>query len=372
MTRPPLAHLIFLIPGVLALAALTVWAALRPEELDPALVATFALVASIPLGAAVLCHTWCLTGGRWGRAVRLLAPPFLRLAWLLPILAIPLLFCLPAFPWAAPHPHEHADTLLHRRPWMAPPFVLARAAASLALWILIASLTARRRRDPNAPPPPAAAGPAAAGVIAILLTTSFLAIDWMLALQTPVHSSIFGLAVFAAAIPNALALLTLLLIRDARHARFRPNPPLLGDLGALLLSALVLDFYMSFAQFLIAWNGNLPGSNHWYEPRMHGQWTWLSLATIALRYVLPIPVLISHALKRNPRTLAAAAATALAGGVLQAAWFTLPSSDAPPFTQLLAAAAAIVACTLLALPICLLARRAGPEALTQLEEVARA
>ena len=56
------------------------------------------------------------------------------------------------------------------------------------------------------------------------------------------------------------------------------TPDRLHDLGNLMLAFTMLWAYMSFAQYLIIWSGNLPEEIPWYLRRTRGGWQWVALA----------------------------------------------------------------------------------------------
>lgn len=101
----------------------------------------------------------------------------------------------------------------------------------------------------------------------------------------------------------------------------------LNDLGNLLLTVVVLHAYIAFAQFFIVWNGNLPAQAAWYAPRSHGAWAVVTAALMLLQFGLPFAALLFRALKREPRSLLAIVAVALAGQLLEATWLVIPSAE---------------------------------------------
>lgn len=325
MSLVPRSRMVLWTGATAAAAAVGAWLIGGEERVSGAgFAAGLLLAASAPLGASALCLTHTLTGGRWGEALRPIAGPMAAMVWLLPLLSLPLLLMLEAYPWAHVPAGEHAEVLLHRRPWMSVSWTVGRGVVVLAVWAAVGTVAARGWRGGRR----ASKGAAGVGLVLLLVGVTFASIDWVLALHASFYSSIFGLTIFMAACVNALALIILVLLAAGRGGSGLPAQ-VLRDLSALLFAGLILDFYMAFSQFFISWNGNLPARVEWYEPRMAGPWMWLTVAMVLLRYLIPIALLTPGRLKRNRRAVALAAAIALAGGAVQAAWQALPSAGPP-------------------------------------------
>ena len=79
----------------------------------------------------------------------------------------------------------------------------------------------------------------------------------------------------------------------------------LHDLGNLMLAFTMLWAYMSFAQYLIIWAGNLPEEIPWYLRRTRGGWQWVALGLALFHFFLPFFVLLFRETKRQSRLLVA-------------------------------------------------------------------
>ncbi|HEU4641737.1 MAG TPA: hypothetical protein VFS44_04715 [Gemmatimonadaceae bacterium] len=69
------------------------------------------------------------------------------------------------------------------------------------------------------------------------------------------------------------------------------------DLGKLGFAFTVFWGYLTFAQYLVIWYGNLPEETHWFHLRLIQPWTGITLAVVALAFVLPFFGLLSRAAK---------------------------------------------------------------------------
>lgn len=266
---------------------------------------------SVSVGALGLVLLHNLTGGRWGETIR----PFLlaMLIWL-PILAVlfaPLFFLLDRiYPWTSEQFVEHHHRMLHKTQWLNEPFFVGRAVFYFAVWLLWAGLASRWARSRSA----AMRQFSGVGLALLVLTASFAAMDWAMSLDPLWHSSIFGGIVSMGGALCALAIGIWMAMRFSTPERVVPAddvPQLRGDLGNLLLAFVMLWTYFSLSQFIIIWMGNLPEEATWYLERSHHGWQWLTVAIIAIAFLVPFTALLSYEVKRSPKALSFVAAVAV-------------------------------------------------------------
>ncbi|WP_448206944.1 hypothetical protein [Azospirillum sp. sgz302134] len=272
--------------------------------------AAFAFWIGLPLGALMLLFAHDLTGGRWGRAA---CAPLTAAASTLPLLAVllvPILLALPlVYPWARPEAAAH----LKNGFYLNAPFFIARSVVYVAVWLLLWWIRVRRE----------GAGPLAApGLILLGLTATFAAFDWTMSIEPDWGSSVYGMMVISGHLLAALALATLTAVLTGSA----PEPGPRMDLGSLLIAGVLLWFYLSFMQFLIVWEENLPHEISWYVPRLAGGWGWLAVLGAFGQGVLPFFALIWWPVKRSRVGLAAVCALLLAAHVLECWWLVLPGT----------------------------------------------
>src|SRR5437660_10962935 len=104
---------------------------------------------------------------------------------------------------------------------------------------------------------------------------------------------------------TAFAALLLAWFRDREPFAERLTPEHFHHLGNLLLAFVMLWAYMSFSQFLIIWNGNLPGEISWYLHRSAPGWKIIALALGVFQFALPFLLLLACSSKRRIQTLCA-------------------------------------------------------------------
>jgi hypothetical protein len=91
-----------------------------------------------------------------------------------------------------------------------------------------------------------------------------------------------------------------------------------------MLTFVLLWAYVSFAQFMLIWAGNIREETTWYLAREAGGWLVVALVLMGAHFALPFALLLHRPLKRDPRTLAAIALLVLAMRLLDCFWLVLP------------------------------------------------
>jgi hypothetical protein len=121
------------------------------------------------------------------------------------------------------------------------------------------------------------------GIVSFALTLTLAAILWIKGLMYEWASTMFGVWYFAASIWTTLATVyavTLILQRTTRlRDVVRENTYYM--IGSLLLGFTVFWAYISFFQYFVIWNGNMPEEAFWYVKREAGTW-WFTGAIIII------------------------------------------------------------------------------------------
>jgi hypothetical protein len=139
------------------------------------------------------------------------------------------------------------------------------------------------------------------GILIYVVLMSVGAIVWIKALDVTWYSSIWGLQFLVAEGYGVLAFSILSVILLSRH---EPMKTLLRkteqhDLGKFLFAFVMLNIYLTFAEFLIIWSGNLPDEIPWYLNRIHGGWWTICSLDFIAHWLIPFSILLSRDLKRN-------------------------------------------------------------------------
>ncbi len=339
--RTSIPHLRRILAGV-GLATLLVavlLGVLRPTVIQPAYrFGVFAALAPA-IGAMIFLLVHRCTGGAWGEPLR----PFLATgaslapwAWLL---IVPLLF----FTHRSTAPVWAYDGIAS---------VVVRAVIYGAVLVGVALALTRSLA--------AWVGPA--GILLLLFSMHLLSDDWLVTLEPDWHSTAFALAWLlgqSVAGLSCAVLVALALGVSPDAPAGVPKNPLGIDWGNLLLTATLLWTYVTFAEFLIIWGGNVPRETSWFLRRTEGGWFIVPVLLALLNFAIPLGLLLVRTRKRSPRSLAITAGLLLLGQLIYVAWLIIPAFPAG-HTFIGVIAAALFAIGLLALGARILLAQAVP------------
>ena len=303
--------------GLAAAALLLLLLALAPAAALRGLLAAALFAIGIPAGALLLLLIHALTGGRWGEA----AGPVLRsAAGAMPVAALaflPLLFGLSIlYPWAAdPSTARHADVAAL---YLNGPGFILRTLLVLGLW----SVLARRARRPVTP---LLAG---LGLLAYGITVTVAGIDWVMSLDPTFEATAFPMSLAVSHLLSGAAFL----------AVFGKGDALASDCFKLMAAFGLGLLYLDFMQFLVAYDGNLPGKAAWYLRRGEGIWPIVA-GLSALCSALPLVAVSRGPWRRSGLVLRATGAAVLLGQFARTLWLVAPQWPA----SFLAALATILA-----------------------------
>ena len=274
--------------------------------------------------AGVVCScAFYLTQARWARSTHYrLAEAFSGF--------IPLSFVLfwgvyhrplRIFPWIT-HP------IAKKAMWLNVPFLFARDGISLLVLTLLSMWFVSLSRGPEAARwahsaddiemPPAAIR-RLAPIIAILycFIYSLISFDLIMSLSPLWHSTLFGWWWFATCFWSAtvaMALTAVLFRRQLGAETTLTRPVVLHDLGKMVFAFSIFWIYLSFAQYLVIWYGDLPTETFFLVVRLwHQPWTILGWLAPILIWAVPFIVLMSVRTKRTPAVLGTVAVLGLIG-----------------------------------------------------------
>ena len=139
------------------------------------------------------------------------------------------------------------------------------------------------------------------GILIYVILMTAGAIIWIKSLDVTWYSSIWGLQFLVA---EGYAVLALGILTVIQLSKFEPMKTLLRmteqhDLGKFALAFVMLNIYLTFAEFLIIWSGNVPDEIPWYLNRIHGGWWVICSIDFICHWVIPFTLLLSRDLKRN-------------------------------------------------------------------------
>jgi hypothetical protein len=141
----------------------------------------------------------------------------------------------------------------------------------------------------------------ALGIFVFAPTLTLGAILWMKSLQWQWFSTMYGVWYFAGSVWLTVA--TLYAIMTALH-RLGPLAPVMRDgtyhdAGKLFFAFTVFHAYITFSQYFLIWNANMPEETFWYVQREQGSWWHVGLLLIFGHFLLPFLLLLRIDTKKS-------------------------------------------------------------------------
>jgi hypothetical protein len=161
------------------------------------------------------------------------------------------------------------------------------------------------------------------------VTTTFASFDWFMSLQPNWHSAIFGVYIFAGAIPAALAALALFIIQleYLGIVRSSDNVSSRHDLGKLLFGFIFFWAYIAFSQYLLIWYAGIRSETSFFSQRFNGDWRSTTLWLFALQFVVPFTILLSAKAKQTPLVLFVVSLVVVVAHALDIIWVVMPALE---------------------------------------------
>jgi len=291
----------------------------------------YMLCLGVTLGSLALGMVHQLSGGAWGVVIRRPIGAAARVLPVMTALFLPIALGMSRlYPWTNADLVAHDEVLRHKQLYLNTPFFLARAALYFLVWNLLSYFLNAWSLEQDRNPDPRIARRmqqlSAGGLLAYGLTITFAAFDWLMSLEPHWFSTIYGVLIMGGQGLSALAFLIVALVWLSRR------PPLdrivvaahFHDLGNLLLAFVMLWAYFSFSQYLIIWSGNLPAEITWYTHRLQTGWRWVGTLLVLFHFAVPFVLLLSRAVKRDPRMLVKVAIAVLIVRLLDLFWLIAP------------------------------------------------
>jgi hypothetical protein len=280
-------------------------------------------------GALVMLMLQYVSGGKWGLLLRRPLEAMTRTLPLVALLLVPILipfFGKHLYQWVA-YPtaestqaafaqgiidKEQALTANFKRPMLNPSMLVVESVGIFAILLLFMYLLNKWSVERDADP---ARGTEASyeywrtkfenlsgpGILIYVILMTVGAVVWIKALDVTWYSSIWGLQFLVAEGYGVLAFSILSVILLSRYEPMRTflRKTEQHDLGKFLFAFVMLNIYLTFAEFLIIWSGNLPDEIPWYLARIHGGWWTICSLDFIAHWLIPFSLLLSRDLKRN-------------------------------------------------------------------------
>ena len=278
-------------------------------------------------GALAFLMVQYVSGGKWGLILRRPLEAMTRTIWFVALLMLPILFLMKhlyqwaAFPTALDKLNAyHAGLMTQEQQLTAQSKVtMLNPTSAWVQYILVIGfmgviifLLNRWSLQRDADPARGTVGSfdkwrirlenlSGISLLLYVIAMTDFVIVFIKSLDVTWYSSVYGLQLLVAQGYAVLALgvLTLILL-----SRYEPIKTLFRmveqhDLGKLMFAFVMLNIYLTFAEFLIIWSGNVPDEIPWYLHRIHGGWWTICTADVICHWVIPFCILLSRDIKRS-------------------------------------------------------------------------
>lgn len=304
-------------------------------------------------GGLVMLMLQYVSGGKWGMLLRRPLEAMTRTLPLVSMMFLPVgFFAKYLYQWAK-YPtraaeldamakglvtKEQALTAISKISMFSPRSAIVQTVVVFSVLILLATLLNKWSLDRDADP---ARGTAASydrwrvkfenlsgiGIFIYVVCLTDAALLWIMSLDVTWYSSIWGLKFL---VGQGYAVLALGILTVIKLSKVEPLKTLLRiteqhDLGKFAFAFVMLNIYLTFAEFLIIWSGNVPDEIPWYLSRIRGGWWVVCTADFAFHWLIPFCLLLSRNLKRDKRRLSALVIFMIFARVVDMFWIIEPN-----------------------------------------------
>ena len=278
---------------------------------------------SIGIGLLFLTQIWYVFHARWPIVVRRQAEHYLSVfPWLfllfIPLLLVPYLHHNPGLLWkwmngvnALPGHGTVGEDPLHqwKSPYLNINFFAIRVVVIFAVFTLLSGLLRKWSFDTdktgNANNTHNARRLAAIGIFLCTAATTVGCIDWFKSLEYHWFSTMYGVWFFAASMRAALAFILIFCVILGAKGYLKGifNQGHRYDLGCMMLAFTVFWAYISFSQYFIIYNANIPEEVFWYSIREKNfdgtlnSWWWVSMGLVFGHFLIPFLLLLWYKTK---------------------------------------------------------------------------
>jgi len=255
---------------------------------------SFMFFLRLGLGALFLVIAHHLFDAGWSVATRRFCEHIAKMLFpemLLLFLPIALL-ARTIYPWMNKNPQLDRALAAKQPLFTMPMFYVASALCFLVWWLLSNRLrywSLKQDETGEARPTYRMRFYSGIGIILYALSLTLGAILWMKSLEYQWFSTMYGVYYFAGGVWATLAtvyVITMILDRQGVLTEVLHEHQYYF-IGSLLFAFTVFFAYITFAQYFIIWNGNMPEETFWYVVREKGTWWWVGLAIIFGHFFIP-------------------------------------------------------------------------------------
>lgn len=149
---------------------------------------------------------------------------------------------------------------------------------------------------------------AAFGIPLLAFSLTFAAIYWIKSLEYHWYSTMYGVWFFSNCVRGALSFGVLIMLWLVARGDYQGivNKNHFYSIGLLVFAFTVFWAYITFSQYFIIWNANIPEETFWYNLRevtadgVPSQWKWVGMGILFGHFVVPFLYLLSYKHKVTP------------------------------------------------------------------------
>lgn len=292
----------------------------------------FIFLIGISIGALSLVALEYASGAVWSTPMRRVSEFISTSFPFVIILAIPLfLYFQNLYSWAVPEVVKADEVIQHKSSYLNVPFFSVRFAVTVVVLLLFYFVFTRnsRKQDVSKEQKLTSINVTLSAifmpVVGILL--SVVAIDWMMTLVPHWYSTIFGFYFITSAVLAGLAASTYaaVALNEKGYLHSKIGEDHYYSFGALLFAMTNFWAYIAFSQFLLIWYANMPEETSWFLMRWEGNWKYLSVALILVRFAIPYAGLLSYRSKVDGKNLKRMSLFILFAHFFDTYWLIMPS-----------------------------------------------
>jgi hypothetical protein len=258
----------------------------------------FMFCLSFCLGGMFLTMVHHLFDASWSIPVRRINEHLACLAPALAALFIPIALLAPKlYKWFTEDPaHDHA--LKAKLPlFTKPSFYIVAAVSFICWWFWSSRLrywSLEQDKTGSAECTFKMRMLSSTGIFVFAITFTLAVIMWMKALMHEWFSTMYGVYYFAGSVWMTLATVYVIALILKRQGPLREvmKEKQFYFLGSLLFAFTVFYAYVTFAQYFIIWNANIPEETFWYVVREKGSWWDIGLIIIFGHFFVPFLTLL--------------------------------------------------------------------------------
>ncbi|HAC15264.1 MAG TPA: hypothetical protein DCE78_04885 [Bacteroidetes bacterium] len=305
---------------------------INPEQFYFSYLTSFTFYASIALGCLFFVMVHHITRSEYGVVLRRIPETYASFIYIFAILFIPILIGVETlYLWTDEELLATDKLIAGKSPYLNIPFFIARNVLYFTVWSYMGYKlyknsvamdksgdwgldTAQRK----------IAGP---GLFIFGFTLAFASFDWMMSLDPPWFSTMFGVYYFAMTFQVffAVVILTVLFLHKKGLLTNTIRIPHISDLSRMLFGFTVFYAYIAFSQFFLIYYANIPEETLWFYHRLEGNWENFTYLLLIGRFVVPFLILLPAASKNNMKLVGIVSAWIVIVHFIELHWIVMPT-----------------------------------------------